>query len=78
MVQTLCKCVSSFIPTLSPHYNSGILKYSPLNPQRASVVMYSLCYLIPCLPSSYQELKCQEIKVILEERIGEQEEGENV
>ena len=41
------------------------------------MALYSLCCLIPCLPDSDQELKCLEMKAVLAERMGEQEEGEN-
>lgn len=54
------------------------LKILIFEPQRASRTLYSLCCLIPCLPNSYQKLKCLERNVVLAERMGEQGEGKNV
>lgn len=54
------------------------LKILTFEPHRAGIALYSPCCLIPCLPNSYQELKCLEMKAVPAERMCEQEEGENV
>lgn len=54
------------------------LKILTSEPQRAGMALYSPCCLNPCLPNSYQELKCLEMKAVPAERMREQEEGENV